>query len=99
MRPRPRPSGPRPYPAARMNFSAVIDASCSTVQPYTHLPFLTGTPRFLSSALSRAEPSLTPCALSHALSLASVHFFAPLPLGGVARFTLVPAIRLLRRRR
>src|SRR5215831_3507479 len=63
---------------------------------HAYLPFLTGTPRFLSSALSRAEPSFMPARLSAALSLASVHF---LPLAGaisVAVLAAVPRVALLR---
>src|SRR5215472_10386034 len=62
---------------------------------HAYLPFLTGTPRFLSRALSRAEPSLMPARLSAALSLASVHFGLPRAVA-IAIFAAVPRVRLLR---
>src|SRR5215471_9719565 len=62
---------------------------------HAYLPFLTGTPRFLSRALSRAEPALMPARLSAALSLASVHLGLPRAVA-IAIFAAVPRVALLR---
>src|SRR5215831_20561610 len=67
----------------RAQRTGLLDRRLDPVLAGHHLPFLMGTPRFLSKALSRAEPSLMPRARSEALSLASVHF--P-PLGRVTGF-------------
>src|SRR5215471_10108621 len=72
-----------------------LDGAGDPVLTSHHLPFLTGTPRFLSRALSRAEPSLMPARLSAALSLASVHLGLPRAVA-IAIFAAVPRVRLLR---
>src|SRR5215471_5295330 len=66
----------------RAERAGFFDRALNPLAAGHHLPFFTGTPRLRSSALSRLEPSLMPCARSYASSWAGVH---GLPVLGLVR--------------